>query len=146
MLLLLSQPDLEKAARFLGVSTKDLQFALENRTIMGKLNKKTEIPLTTEEAGDARDALAKVSKMTSNKSSFLLSSTTQLLTHPHPFLLHSPLSSPAYIVAIYSGIFDWLVATVNKSLNREQKEMGKASDGKGRNILHIGVLDIFGFE
>uniref|UniRef100_A0A7S0H256 Uncharacterized protein n=1 Tax=Amorphochlora amoebiformis TaxID=1561963 RepID=A0A7S0H256_9EUKA len=100
-------PDLEKAARFLGVSTKDLQFALENRTIMGKLNKKTEIPLTTEEAGDARDALAK---------------------------------------AIYSGIFDWLVATVNKSLNREQKEMGKASDGKGRNILHIGVLDIFGFE
>ncbi|CAI5744042.1 unnamed protein product [Peronospora destructor] len=37
--------------------------------------------------------------------------------------------------AVYSNVFDWLVATINQSL---------ADDSNMRN--HVGVLDIFGFE
>ncbi|DBA03908.1 TPA: hypothetical protein N0F65_004598 [Lagenidium giganteum] len=37
--------------------------------------------------------------------------------------------------AIYSNIFDWLVATINESLENDQDM-----------VHHVGILDIFGFE
>mmetsp|Transcript_21476 Transcript_21476/g.31947 ORF Transcript_21476/g.31947 Transcript_21476/m.31947 type:complete len:1779 (+) Transcript_21476:65-5401(+) len=47
--------------------------------------------------------------------------------------------------AIYSGIFDWLVATLNQRLNRAEGKLTPPS-GERNQMQTVGVLDIFGFE
>lgn len=52
-------------------------------------------------------------------------------------LVDAVASRDAFCKSLYSGLFDWIVAELNKSM------APKAGSGKG---LTLGVLDIYGFE
>ena len=49
--------------------------------------------------------------------------------------------------AVYSQMFDWLIGNINRVLGGSAKRVAAAGAASGKPAtLHIGILDIFGFE